>query len=148
MVKKRVSQTEGKAIKSGSLWHLRLLMGGYRAYARVIEDACAKSFKPFFKSHIAKDAHIVTDEWNGYKPLKKEYPNLDRVKLDKGNGLPDLHLHIMNIKGWLRRIHHHVSKERLQVYLDEYHFRFNRGNNMDTIFDLFIKRMVKNEPKT
>jgi len=89
----------------------------------------------------------VTDEWNGYKPLRKEYPNLEQVKSDKGNGLPDLHLHIMNIKGWLRGIYHHASKERLQGYLDEYHFRFNRRNNMDTIFDLLIKRMVKNEPR-
>jgi len=118
-----------------------------RAYAQVIEDASAKSFKPFFKDHIAKDAHIVTDEWNGYKPLKKDYPNLEQVKSDKGNGLPDLHLHIMNIKGWLRGIHHHASKERLQGYLDEYHFRYNRRNNMDTIFDLLINRMVRNEPK-
>lgn len=118
-----------------------------RAYARVIEDASAKSFKPFFEGHIAKDAHIVTEEWNGYKPLKKEYPNLEQVKSDKGNGLPNLHLHIMNVKSWLRGIHHHVSKERLQAYLDEYHYRYNRRNNMDTIFDLLIKRMVENEPK-
>jgi len=28
-------------------------------------------------------------------------------------------------------IHHHCSKERLQGYLDEYHYRYNRRNNMD-----------------
>lgn len=51
---------------------LEVVDGGIgRAYTRVIEDA-SKSFKPFFKDHIAKDAHIVTDEWNGYKPLKKK----------------------------------------------------------------------------
>ena len=53
----------------------------------------------------------------------------------------------MNLKGWLRGIHHHCSKERLQGYLDEYHFRYNRRNNMDTIFDTLIKRMVEYEPK-
>jgi hypothetical protein len=58
-----------------------------------------------------------------------------------------LHIHIMNIKGWLRGIHHHCSKERLQGYLDEYHFRFNRRAFKDTIFDMLIRRMVFYEPK-
>ncbi|MBQ9588129.1 MAG: transposase, partial [Bacteroidales bacterium] len=57
-----------------------------------------------------------------------------------------LHLHIMNVKGWLRGIHHHCTRERLQGYLDEYHFRFNRRSNKDTIFDVFIRRMVYNKP--
>ena len=34
------------------------------------------------------------------------------------------------------------SKEHLQGYLDEYHFRFNRRNNMDTIFDMLLRRMI------
>lgn len=127
---------------------LEIVSGGLgRAYVQIIEDTSAKLFNPFFKSHIAKDAYVVTDVWNGYKPFKKDYPNLKQIKSDKGNGLPDLHLHIINMKGWLRGIHHHVSRERLQGYLDEYHFRFNRRSNMNTIFDLLIKRMVKNEPK-
>jgi len=48
---------------------------------------------------------------------------------------------------WLRGIHHHCSREHLQGYLDEFHFRFNRRNNMDTIFNLLLKRMIENEPK-
>ena len=53
----------------------------------------------------------------------------------------------MNMKGWLRGIHHHCSSERMQGYLDEYHFRYNRRNNMETIFDTLLKRMVRNDPK-
>ena len=59
---------------------------------------------------------------------------------------PDLHIHIMNIKGWLRGMHHHCTKEQLQGYLDKYHFRYNRRNSMNTIFDLLIKRMVLYKP--
>ncbi|HUZ57327.1 MAG TPA: IS1595 family transposase, partial [Hanamia sp.] len=29
----------------------------------------------------------------------------------------------------------------------EYHYRYNRRNNMDTIFHKLIERMVKNNPK-
>ena len=118
-----------------------------RAYAEVIDDASAKSLRPFFERRISKNAEIITDEWNGYKPLKKDYPKLTQVPSDKGKNFPQLHIHIMNIKGWLRGIHHHCSKERLQGYLDEYHFRFNRRASKDTIFDVLIRRMMFYEPK-
>ncbi|MFR9586037.1 MAG: IS1595 family transposase [Rikenellaceae bacterium] len=118
-----------------------------RAYARVIPNASSKSFKPFFDDHISKEAKIITDEWQGYVPLKQYYPNLEQVKSDKGKGMPELHNHIMNLKGWLRGIHHHCSEEHLQGYLDEYHYRCNRRTNMGVIFDKLIVRMVQNEPK-
>ncbi|MCM1441017.1 MAG: IS1595 family transposase, partial [Roseburia sp.] len=45
-----------------------------RAYARVIDDASAKSLRPLFDDHISKDADVITDEWNGYLPIKVDYP--------------------------------------------------------------------------
>jgi len=124
----------------------KLPEGVGRAYAQVIERASANEFRVLFANHISKNAKIITDEWTGYKPLRTEYPHLEQRKSNDGNAFIDLHVHIMNLKGWLRGIHHHCSKERLQGYLDEYHFRYNRRNNMDTIFDLLMKRMVYNEP--
>ena len=118
-----------------------------RAYAEIIEAASSEEFKPFFKSYIDKAANVITDQWVGYLPLKKDYKNLKQIPSDEGKNFPDLHIHIMNLKGWLRGIHHHCSKERLQGYLDEYHYRYNRRNNMDTIFQKLIERMVKNDPK-
>ena len=116
-----------------------------RAYARYIEDGSSDSFRPFFQDHISRSAKIITDEWRGYLPLKKDYPHMEQIKSDKGRNFPDLHLHIMNLKGWLREIHHHCSEEHLQGYLDEYHFRYNRRSHMNTIFDILIKRMVENK---
>jgi hypothetical protein len=117
-----------------------------RAYAQVIEHASAKEFRPFFNAYINKESEIVTDEWKGYLPLRKEYPLLKQVPSSKGANFKQLHIHIMNIQGWLRGIHHHCTKERLQGYLDEYHYRYNRRSHMNTIFDMTIKRMVTNEP--
>ncbi|MFR9592342.1 MAG: IS1595 family transposase, partial [Rikenellaceae bacterium] len=42
---------------------------------------------------------------------------------------------------------HHCSKEHLQGYLDEYHYRCNRRSHTEGIFDNLIKRMVENAPK-
>ena len=117
-----------------------------RAYAQCINNASANSFKPFFETYIGKEAAIITDEWRGYIPLKKDYPNIQQIKSENGKSFQDIHIHIMNLKGWLRGIHHHCSKERLQGYLDEYHFRYNRRSNMETIFDLLIRKMVLKEP--
>lgn len=113
-----------------------------RAYAKVIESACAKEFRPFFEEYISKDAQILTDEWRGYLPLKKDYPFLEQKPSKKGQNFKSLHIHIMNIQGWLRGIHHHCNEDHLQGYLDEYHFRFNRRAFMGTIFNSAIKRMV------
>jgi hypothetical protein len=118
-----------------------------RAYAQVIDQASSKAFRPFFEAYIDKNAHIIADEWTGYKPLQKDYPNLEQLPSEKGKGMPQLHIHIMNIQGWLRGIHHHCSKERLQGYLDEYHFRYNRRAMMGSIFDLLLRKMVYSEPK-
>lgn len=117
-----------------------------RAYAQVINRASAKEFTPFFKAHISKEAKVIADQWKGYLPLKKEYPLLKQMPSNKGANLKELHIHIMNIQGWLRGIHHHCTKERLQGYLDEYHYRYNRRNNMGAIFDLTIRKMVCHKP--
>jgi transposase-like protein len=122
-------------------------VGVGRAYAQIIENASNTSFRPFFEAHISKEASVITDEWTGYIPLKKDYLKLKQVPSNDGKNHPDMHIHIMNLKNWLRGIHHHCSKERLQGYLDEYHFRYNRRNNMDTIFDTLMKRMVEYDPK-
>ena len=81
-----------------------------------------------------------------YTPLKADFEKLEQITSNNGKNVKDIHIHIMNIKGWLRRIHHHCSKERMQGYLNEYHFRYNRRQAMGVIFDLLIKKMVKNEP--
>ena len=117
-----------------------------RAYAEIIENASAKELGNFLKKYVSQDAKIISDEWRGYTPLKSDFKKLEQVASDDGRNFKDIHIHIMNIKGWLRGIHHHCSKERMQGYLNEYHFRYNRRQTMGSIFDLLIRRMIKNEP--
>ena len=139
---------EGKKGRSKGLKKLVVLAveiledGVGRAYAEVIEHSSAIELGRFLKKYVSKDAEVISDKWKGYLPLKKEFKNLKQVASEDGKNFKELHIHIMNIKGWLRGIHHHCSKERMQNYLDEYHFRYNRRSNMDTIFDVLIKKMV------
>jgi transposase-like protein len=116
-----------------------------RAYAKVIENASAEQFKPFFEQKIDKQSNVTTDGWRGYWPLKKEW-KIEQKLSSKGKGFPELHVHIMNIKGWLRGIHHKCKGNRLQQYLDEFHFRFNRRAFLDTILDKLLIRAMAMKP--
>ena len=113
-----------------------------RAYADVIEHSSAIELGGFLTKYFSREAEVVSDKWKGYTPLKKEFKNLKQVASEDGKNFKELHIHIMNIKGWLRGIHHHCSKDRMQNYLDEYHFRYYRRYNMDTIFDVLIRKKV------
>jgi len=139
---------EGKKGRSKGLKKLIVLAveiledGVGRAYAEVIEHSSSKELGSFLMKYVSKETIIISDKWSGYTPLKKDFKNLKQVASDDGKNFKKLHIHIMNIKGWLRGIHHHCSKEHMQNYLDEYHFRHNRRSNMDTIFDVLIRKTV------
>lgn len=121
--------------------------GVSRFYARVIDKADAKNLGDFMKQNIDKGARITTDEWTGYRPLDKEFENIKHIKSGrKGENFPELHRVIMNFKGWLRGLHHHVKD--LQEYINEYTYRFNRSFMKGNIFDNIVNRMVKTPPVT
>jgi len=62
----------------------------------------------------------------------------------KGGNFPELHCVVMNLRSWLRGVHHHVND--LQDYLNEYCYRFNRGFMKGNIFDNLLNRMVISKP--
>jgi len=119
--------------------------GVSRLYAREIPNADAASLGGFMKDHIATGAKVTTDQWTGYGPLTKTFENLVRIPSGKkGSNFPELHRAVMNLKGWLRGMHHHVGD--LQDYLDEYCYRFNRSFMKEGIFDNLMARMVNAPP--
>ena len=117
-----------------------------RAYARVIKDFSASSFRPFFEKHIDTKAKVRTDMWRGYLPLIDTYPLLEQELSDNGSNFEELHMMIMNLKSWLRGIHHHCSAEHLQSYLDEFFYRFNRRSFPKTMLHKLLTKMVAHKP--
>lgn len=114
-----------------------------RAYAMPIADYSSKELIKIFEKHICKSAKIRTDKWAGYLPVKKAFTLLEQEKSDGGGNFEILHIHIMNIKNWIRGIHHHLSENYIKRYLDEFHFRFNRRSFRNSIFHKLVCRMVE-----
>lgn len=117
-----------------------------RAYAVPIEDFSNEELKKVFDKHIDRKSKIITDKWSGYNPLKSEY-NIEQILSKEGKNFPELHILIMNIKNWIRGIHHQISKKHLQKYLNEFFFRFNRRTFLENMPIFALNRMINNDSK-
>ena len=102
-----------------------------RVRLALVPDRSAKSLGGFIESAVAPGTTIITDDWSGYAGLtKRNY--LHTAVPERGDMqvaetfLPIMHLAFSNLKTWLRGIHHGVSPQHLQAYLNEFTFRFNR----------------------
>ena len=107
-----------------------------RGYGRVrlrrISDVSADSLVPFVRHVVLPDAVVLTDGWQGYKPLSRHgythKPNNIKASGDPAHVvMPGVHRVASLLKRWLLGTHQGaVRLEHLDAYLDEYTFRFNR----------------------
>jgi len=97
----------------------------------VVPDRSADSLCGFIKSAIVPQTMVVTDGWDGYRGLGGlgfkpiAIPARGDPEIAEAS-LPMIHLVFSNLKTWLKGIHHGVSQQHLQAYLNEFTFRFNR----------------------
>ena len=102
-----------------------------RVRLSIVPDRSAKSLCGFVKSAVQPGTLIVTDDWKSYASLEKcGYRHFAATQLGDPSVaeecLPIIHLVFANLKSWLLGIHHGVSHQHLQAYLNEFTFRFNR----------------------
>ncbi len=94
--------------------------------------------------------------WRGYRGLDKlgyhHQPRSQRAARAHGEDideiLPRVHRVISNLKSWLQGTHRGVSGEHLQVYLDEYTFRFNRRRTPIAAFQTLLGLQGQQQPTT
>lgn len=98
----------------------------------VLPDRTAKSVCGFVVDQVDPAAEmVVTDAHQGYASLaSRGYQHL--AVAERGEPqvaedyLPIVHLIFSNLKAWINGVHHGVSPDHLQAYLNEFVFRFNR----------------------
>jgi len=120
-----------------------LLIG--RAYALPIENYSSTELQKIFDQHIAQSAKVTTDKWRGYLPIKKDY-NIAQILSKKGKNFPQIHNLIMNLKSWIRGIHHSIENDKAKHYLDEFFYRFNRRAFMKNMPIFGLKSMIQSKP--
>jgi hypothetical protein len=64
----------------------------------------------------------------------------------RGRRFPGMYVVRMNLKGWLRGIHHHCSERFVSGYLDEFFFRFDGRNSLRSLWHELIERYMTNPP--
>jgi transposase-like protein len=108
------------------------------------------------RENVLAGATVHTDGWRGYRPLPRHgYDHRPHSQLAaRASGanideiLPRVHRVISNLKSWLRGTHRGVSGEHLQVYLDEYAFRFNRRRTPMAAFQTLLGLQAQQQPTT
>lgn len=140
---KKVGNTQGRSTKSKTPIVGMKEREGY-VIAKVVEDTKQKTIEPIITENIVSEAIVMTDEYNAYNNLKNTY---DHRKVNHSakqyvnamahtNGIENFWSHL---KRGIDGIYHWVSKEHLQVYVNEYTLRFNtRNHTQQSRFDLIL----------
>jgi len=107
-----------------------------RGYGRVrlrrVPDVSAASLVGFVKDVVRPDAIVLTDGWQGYRPLNRNGFTHKPANISTSGDpahvvMPGVHRIASLLKRWLLGTHQGaVQPEHLDAYLEEYTFRFNR----------------------
>ena len=127
-----------------------------RARMTVIPDFKAITLKSFITQNVAPGSRIYTDglktftglEQAGFKHIARSQPL--RIDLRKGaqSVVPLADRAIGNLQQWLIGTYHGVSRAQLQVYLDEFVFRYNRRKHPMAAFQTLLGLGTGQTPTT
>ncbi len=127
---KRKHYREEKAVVFG------ILERGGKVRTIHVPEATARTLTPLFKENIdLANAHLITDSHPAYRLIRKHLPH-DIVRHEVEYVRGDVHIQgIENYWSLLKRgiigVFHHIGRDFLPCYLDEFQFRFNRRKISD-----------------
>lgn len=125
---KKVKNSQGRSLKT-KIPVFGMLNEGL-VYTKVVKNTKGVTLKGIIKSKVRKGSTIVSDGWMGYRNLSNDY-NHKVIKHNLGifkegpyhtNGIEGFWSHL---KRGIIGIYHSVSPKHLQLYCDEYTYRYN-----------------------
>lgn len=116
--------------------------------SHIITDAKSATLTPAVLNTVDLSSTIYTDEWKGYNMVNKLYNHM-YVK-HKDNEFVNGRVYtntIENFWGLLKRgllgIYHNTSRKHLQMYIDEFVFRYNTRNLKEPErFNILLSKMT------
>jgi transposase-like protein len=101
-----------------------------RVRLEVAKRADEETIRSFLEKNLSPGSKVQTDGWRGYSDTALlDYKHVVKVQDSPQSAsrlAPHIHRVFSNLKTWLLGTHHGVDPKYLQVYLDEFVFRFNR----------------------
>ena len=125
--------------------------GTGRVRLSVIPNASGNSLKSFVTNNIEFGSELITDGWRHYRSIAgfKHTVILNETSNEEENLLPHVHRIASLLKRWLLGTHqNYVTGNKMQNYLDEFTFRYNRrkSNSRGLLFQRVLEQVVKHNP--
>lgn len=117
-----------------------------RVRMNVIPDFKAGTIIPILTQNVAPGSTIYTDGLKsfvglskaGFKHIPRIQPSTTELRKGTPSAVPLADRAIGNLQQWLIGTYHGVSREQLQVYLDEFVFRHNRRKQPTAAFQTLL----------
>ena len=118
-----------------------------RVVAQVVPDVKRHTLVPFMAKKVSPNATLFTDEFPSYDHMTKlgyKHKRIDHGSEVYVNG----NIHTNSIEGFwslvkrgISGVYHSVSPLYLQLYLNEYAFRYNHRKSETPMFKIFLSRI-------
>jgi transposase-like protein len=116
-------------------------------HMEVVENFRAVTIEKFANNHIEKGSKIITDGFRSYKSqkLKKSYfVDYNVAPSDSSDSkFKWLHTLVSNAKAFILGTFHGLKAQDLQLYLNEFCYRFNRRYMPHLMFDKLIDSAIR-----
>ena len=116
--------------------------------ANVVDNLKAKTVVPLVQENVEENSQLMTDEFRSYAKMKHYGFAHDFVK----HGIKEYvrgNIHTNTIEGFwsqfkrsVKGTYHSVSPKHLQLYVDEFAWRYNHRKSEIPLFELLLQRVV------
>ena len=111
---------------------------------QVIDNLKGETISAFAEGNIEYGSAIQSDGYHSYrKPLADDYNHQFKLFDSDAEMLHWLHIVVGNMKTFLLGTYHGNCKKNLQMYLDEFCYRFNRRAFKDELFSRLLHAVTE-----
>lgn len=122
---------------------------GGRVRVKVVSDRSMDSLGPIIRENVSPDATIYTDELTLYKPIGRRFSAHYQIKHSESI-YAEGHVHTQTVEGFfgnvkrgLSGVQHNVSRKWLQLYVNEFAFKYNHRDDGIPMFRLMLEKIGK-----
>jgi transposase-like protein len=141
---KRGRGATGKTIVMG------MVERGGRMRAKVVPDVKARTLLPAIEANVLKDAVVYTDDLLSYRGVGRMGYAHKTVAHSLGQYVLAKDIHTNSVEGFWSQLkrsidgtYHHVTPEYLQLYVNEYAFRYSHRQDQQPMFWTMLGQAVK-----